>query len=339
MITESDVWAKLDSLAKPRRSLGRLEELAVRLACVQQTLTPVVRPRSLVLFAADHGVVASGVSAWPADVTALVVRAIVAGRSASAALAATYRCDLRVVDVGVAADLDDIDASNFRHSRVAPGTRDLSREPAMSSSEFAVAWDVGVSEARNAVARGSKVLIGGEMGIGNTTAAACLTSLLTDVPADRTTGSGAGADDKTLETKRRIVSAATSRARALFRKDIREGLLGIAGFEIAALAGFFAEAAKHPVVLLLDGYVATAAALVAQTLRPGVATRMVASHLSSEPGHRAALAFLGLQPLLDWNMRLGEGTGALAALPLLDGAVTLLRDVATLDELGVSRDD
>lgn len=339
MTSESDIWSRLDSLAKPKRSLGRLEELAVRIASIQQTLSPAVQPRRLVLFAADHGVVASGVSAWTSEVTALMIRTIVAGRSASAALAASHRCELRIVDVGVSASLADLNAPNFLPARVAPGTRDLSQVPAMSAEEFERAWQIGVDEARGAVGQGHKVLIAGEMGIGNTTAAACLTSLLADVSAEQATGRGAGADDATLANKRRIVAEATARARLLQEKDVRNAMASVAGFEIVAMAGFFAEGARHEVVLLLDGYVATAAALIAASLQAGVAARMVASHLSAEGGHGAALAALGLRPLLDWDMRLGEGTGALIALPLLDSAVSLLRDVASLEELGVPRED
>ena len=339
MITEPEVWAHLGALAKPRRSLGRLEELAARIATIQGTLAPAVRPRRAVLFAADHGVVAQGVSAWPSEVTALMVRTIVAGRAASTALAAAQGCDLRVVDVGVATPLDDLSAGHFRRAPVATGTQDLSQTAAMTSEQFAAAWQVGADEARAAVDDGCRVLVAGEMGIGNTTAAACLTSLLADVAPDRATGRGAGVDDALRAAKSAIVAAATMRARTLMAKDARAAIASVAGFEIVAMAGLFAEAARHRVVLLLDGYVATAAALIAEALQPGIASCMIAAHLSAEPGHRAALAALQLDPLLEWNMRLGEGTGALVALPLLDAAAALLRDVASLDELGVRRED
>ncbi|MGD9598999.1 MAG: nicotinate-nucleotide--dimethylbenzimidazole phosphoribosyltransferase [Steroidobacteraceae bacterium] len=339
MIGDSDVWARLDSLAKPRRSLGKLEELAVRLAVIQQTLAPATRPRRVVLFAGDHGVVQSGVSAWGSEVTALMVRTIGHGRASSTALAAAHECELRLVDVGVAAPLDILSQPDFRNARIGPGTRDLSREPAMTVEEFEAAWDLGVSEARAAVTAGCQVLLAGEMGIGNTTAAACLVTLLAGLPPDLATGRGAGADDAVLAIKRNIVATASAKSKALAQTGVREAIASVAGYEIAAMAGFFAEGANHPVVLLLDGYVATAAALIAAKLQAGVASRMIASHLSAEPGHGAALDALGLQPLLDWNMRLGEGTGALVALPLLDSAAALLRDVATLEELGVPRED
>lgn len=336
---ESDVWARLDSLAKPKRSLGRLEELAARVAVIQRSLSPSVRPRRIVLFAADHGVVASGVSAWPSAVTALMVRTIVANRASSTALAAAHHCDLRIVDVGVASALDDLSAPNYLLAYVALGTQDLALGPAMTTDQFETAWQIGVREARSAVEQGCKVLIAGEMGIGNTTPAACLTSLLAHISAEEATGRGAGADDDTLKLKRKVVTEATARARLLLEKDVRTAIASVAGFEIVAMAGFFAEGARHQVVMLLDGYVATAAALIAARLQPGVCDFMIASHLSAEPGHGAALTALGLDPLLDWNMRLGEGTGALVALPLLDSAVSLLHGVASLEELGVGRED
>lgn len=339
MVSERQAQAQLDALAKPRGSLGRMEALARRLAVRQGTLAPRVRPRELVLFAGDHGVVASGVSAWPSDVTALMVRTIVAGRSVSAAWARLHDCPLRVVDVGVAACLDDLAADHFRAARVASGTDDLSCGPAMSVAAFDAAWEVGASEARAALARGCRVLLAGEMGIGNTTAAACLVSLLADVAPAAATGRGAGADEATFQAKRAVVAQAVRRAQPLLAGAPREAIAAVCGFEIAAMAGCFAEGARQGALLLLDGFVATAGALVAEHLQPGTAAALVAAHCSAEAGHGPALAALGLVPLLDWDMRLGEGTGALAALPLLDSAAALLCDVARLDELGVARGD
>lgn len=411
------VWTHLDGLAKPRRSLGRLEELAVRLAGIQRTLRPEVRPRRLVLFAGDHGVVARGVSAWPSDVTGLMVGTILMGRASSSALAAAHDCSLRLVDVGVAGPRGQSEQSFFRDARVASGTQDLSVGPAMTSAQFDAAWQVGVDEAERAVAEGNRVLIAGEMGIGNTTPAACLTMLFARVSADIAVGRGAGADDTTLERKREIVATAVARALAanvpdaagagiaganaklgsehgaprakvaleqgggrvpleanppnsagagapltasaasvmavsdallepspsssagIGRAPLRAAIEALAGFEIVAMAGFFAAGARLGATLLVDGYVATSAALIAWHLQPECAHSMIAAHRSAEPGHGAALACLGLEPLLDWNMRLGEGTGALIALPMLDSAATLLRDVATLSELGVARED
>lgn len=339
MLTAAAVQAYLDSLAKPRGSLGRLEDLAIRLAVIQNTLRPTTRPRRLVVFAADHGVVASGVSAWPSSVTGLMVETILAGRAASSALAAAQSCDLRLVDVGIAAPPRLNPAALYEDARIAPGTKDLAHEAALSEQEFEMAWQVGVREAERAVREGFSVLIAGEMGIGNTTPAACLTMLLTGAALDIAVGRGAGADDATLARKRTVVAKAVESAASLLASEPRRALAAVAGFEIVAMAGFLAAGSSLGATLLLDGYVATSAALLASRFKPRVTGSLIASHVSSEFGHGHALAHLGLPPLLDWNMRLGEGTGALVALPLLDSAAALLTDVAALSALGVTRED
>jgi nicotinate-nucleotide--dimethylbenzimidazole phosphoribosyltransferase len=383
------IWSHLDALAKPRRSLGRLEALAVRLALTQRSLNPVVWPRRLVIFAGDHGVVARGVSAWPSDVTALMVGTMLMGRASSSALAAAHDCSIRLVDVGVASAKPQSPPAFYRDARVAPGTRDLSVEAAMTPSQFDAAWQVGADEAERAFGEGHRVLIAGEMGIGNTTPAACLTMLLANVPTETAVGRGAGLDDAALTKKRDLVASAVARVRAgagsaageraksslavgrdaadarapaapaaprgeapwragdsgdrasriTPEASLRPAIEAVAGFEIVAMAGYFAMGARLGATVLLDGYVATSAALIAEHLQPGVAKAMIAAHCSAEPGHSAALSNLGLEPLLDWGMRLGEGTGALVALPLLDSAAALLRDVAALSDLGVPRGD
>lgn len=329
-ITPDDVQRRLDSLAKPPGSLGRLESLAVELALAQGTLKPLSRPRRLVLFAADHGVVAQGVTPWPQAVTTAMVATILQGRASSTALAAAHGVDIRVVDAGMALPPEGLLPPHFRSAPVARGTADLAGGPAMDAGQFDAAWALGADEARAAVAAGFRLLIAGEMGIGNTTASACLTHALTGVDSDTATGSGAGADAAMRLHKRAIVEQAVTR---LGGARDKAALAAIAGFEIVAMAGFYAAGAAAGAALLLDGYVTTAAALIAETLVPGTARAMIAGHCSAEPGHGAALAHLGLTPILDWQMRLGEGTGALIALPLLDSAAALLRDVATLDEV------
>lgn len=335
MIDATAVWAHLDSLAKPQRSLGTLEALAVRLAIVQQRLDPQTRPRRIVLFAADHGVVAQGVSAWPQAVTGLMVETIRAGRATSSALAAAQGCDLRLVDMGVAHPPLPPHPGMYRAASIAAGTADLATGPAMTTDQFDAAWAIGAAEARQARDEGHAILIAGEMGIGNTTAAACLTALLARVSPADAVGRGAGADDAALAIKTRIVTDATARAARLLADDPAAAIASVAGFEIAAMAGYFAEGAALGATLLLDGFVATAAALVADALAPGSRDAMIAAHRSAEPGHAAALAQLDLDPLLDWHMRLGEGTGALVALPMLDSAAALLGNVARLSDLGV----
>lgn len=324
------VQARLDSLAKPPASLGRLEALTVELAVAQGTLTPLTRPRRLVLFAADHGVVAQGVTLWPQAVTTAMVATILSGRASSTALAAAHGVDVRVVDAGMAQPPADPLPPHFRSAPVAPGTADLATSPAMDTAQFDAAWALGEDEAKAAVAAGFRLLIAGEMGIGNTTASACITHALTGTHADTATGNGAGADEAMRCRKRAIVEQAVAR---LGGARDKAALAAITGFEIVAMAGFYAAGAAAGATLLLDGYVTTAAALIAEALAPGTARSMIAAHRSAEPGHGAALSHLGLIPILDWQMRLGEGTGALTALPLLDSAAALLSDVATLAEV------
>lgn len=337
MIDEATVQAHLDALAKPRGSLGKLERLAVRLATTQGRLDPATRPRQLVLFAGDHGCVADGVSAWPSAVTGMMVSTILSGRASSSALAAAANCSLRLVDVGVAGPHPSDPPPWFRDARIGDGTASLAHGPAMTRNAFDAAWAVGAQEAERAVAEGAVVLVAGEMGIGNTTPAACLTALLTDAEPVGATGRGAGADDATLARKAEVVAKATARARALLPADPRAAIAEVCGYEIAAMGGFYARGAELGATLLLDGYVATAAALVAARLAPGTARAMIAGHRSAEPGHAAALAALGLEPLLEWEMRLGEGSGALVALPLFDAAAALLTGVARLDAIGAER--
>lgn len=333
-INPQDVAAYLDALAKPQGSLGRLEALAIQLAVAQQDLAARTKPRRIVLFAADHGVIESGVSAWPSAVTTVMMETIIARKATSTALAAAQMADLRLVDVGtIHPPQTGGQTGSYHDARIAAGTANLADGPAMTKDQFHAAWVVGEVEARLAFDQGFVLLIAGEMGIGNTTPAACLTMLLSGADSETATGRGAGADDAILANKRAIVARASQRAGGLLDADPALAIADVAGFEIAAMAGFFAQAAAQGSTVLLDGYVTTAAALIAERLAPGTAKNMIAAHLSAEPGHRAALDHLGLDPLLEWNMRLGEGTGALTALPLLDSAAALLNDVAKLSDI------
>lgn len=335
--SREEARAHLDALAKPPGSLGRLEDLAVDLAVAAGTLRPQVRPRRAVLFAADHGVVASGVSAWPSAVTAAMVATIVGGRATSSALARAAGCELRLVDVGTLSPLGLASSPAYEERPVAAGSADLAHGPALTVEQHRAAWEAGAQEASTALAQGHRLLLAGEMGIGNTTSAACLTALLAGQGEDldelvgTVVGRGAGADDTMLERKRCVVRDAVRRARA--REDRELAVAEVGGLEISAMAGFMAAGAAGGAVLLLDGYVATAAALVARHLAPAAPRRLVAAHRSAEPGHERALASLGLAPVLDWGMRLGEATGALSALGLIDAAAALLGEVATLAEV------
>lgn len=331
-MTHDEIWRHLNSLTKPPGSLGRLEQLAVRLCLVQQTLCPATRPRRLVVFAADHGVVAEGVSAWPSAVTGLMIQNIVAGGAASSVLARATDTELLLVDVGSQSQPLP-PQSGYVPARVRHGTRNLAREPALTVEEFEQAWEVGAVQARRAAAEGVRVVAAGEMGIGNTTPASCLAVLLADVPIAQAVGRGAGADDGTLARKRAVVEAAVERVRSL---EVKSAVAAVGGLEIAAMAGFYASAAKAGLTVVVDGFIATSAALVARALAPETVASVIASHGSAEPGHTLMLDRLGLTAYLDtWQMRLGEGTGALLLMPLLDAAAAIVRDMATFAQAGI----
>jgi nicotinate-nucleotide--dimethylbenzimidazole phosphoribosyltransferase len=333
-MTPDWIRAHLDSRAKPPGSLGRLEDLAAELCRIQGTLAPVTRPRRVVLFAADHGVVAEGISAWPAAVTAAMVRTIADGRAASSRLAETLRTDLRLIDVGVDGP-NWPDDGVYRNRRVRAWSRNLAVESALTVDEFRAAVRVGEEQAEEARADGARVVAAGEMGIGNTTPASCLTALLAGVPVDEAIGPGAGADGPTMERKRRAVRAAVDRERPRLDADPEATIAAVGGLEIAAMAGFFHRSEELGLTVVLDGFIATAAALVAERLWPGMARSMIAAHRSAEPGHAAALRHLDLTPSLDgWNLRLGEGTGALLLMPLLDAAAALCGMASLSDVTG-----
>jgi len=262
-----------------------------------------------------------------------MVRLIADGRAVSSALARAHGCRLRLVDVGSIGAADGPWPDHVRIARVGDGTASLAHGPAMSVEAFDAALAIGEAEAESALAGGARLILTGEMGIGNTTAAAALISLLTGVSAEAATGRGAGADDSMLRHKTEIVGRAVARAGPLLARDPRAAMAAVAGFEIVATAGATLAATRHGTPVLLDGLVSTAGALIADRLDPGVRQRLIASHRSAEPGHAPALTALGLEPILEWGMRLGEGSGALVALPLLDSAAALLGEVAMLTEV------
>ena len=336
MIQSNEIRAHMDRLIKPKGSLGQWESLAERLCLVQQSLHPIVRPAELVVFAADHGVVEAGVTLWPSMITTVMIEQIAQGNSASAVLAQLYELDYRIVDVGSVAP-PRITHPRLAIRRVASGTKNLSKESAMTVEEFREAFAIGEDEARMTFQRGAKLVIAGDMGIGNTTSASCLARLLADVSMEHVVGIGAGADDQSLERKRSVVQIATDRVMERCGRTIDEaGMAAVSGFEIAAIAGFFVQSAKQKQTILLDGMIATAGALIAQQFHPEVVENMIAAHESEEPAHAKMLTKLRLVPMLKWNMRLGEGTGALALFPLLSGAAAWITQMANLDNLKLS---
>ena len=323
-----------ETLTKPRGSLGRLEDLSVQLAGIAgQCPPPMPEPAAVAVFAADHGVHAQGVSPWPQEVTAQMVANFLASGAAVNAIAAQAGADVRVIDIGVAGDLPA--APGLVSRKVRRGTADMTGGPAMSGDEARRAVETGIEIARDLVASGYRCLITGDMGIANTTASAALTAVFTGADPEQVTGRGTGIDDPTWARKVSVVR------RALTRHDPdptapTEVLAAVGGLEHAALAGFILGGAAHRVPVLLDGVIACAAALAARAFAPDVTGCLIAGHLSTEPGARRALEVLGLQPLLDLRLRLGEGSGAVLALPVVAAAARVLRDMATFDSAGVS---
>jgi nicotinate-nucleotide--dimethylbenzimidazole phosphoribosyltransferase len=321
----------LDRLTKPPGSLGRLESLAVQLAAIQGVCPPAVPQHPAVaVFAGDHGVIAEGVTPWPQEVTAQMVANFCAGGAAINVLARQVGATVMVVDVGVATA---IPGTGFVDARVAPGTQNLAAGPAMTTEETRRAIDVGASIAARLVADGSDLLITGDMGIGNTTPSAALIAALTGLPAAEVTGRGTGIDDARLAVKTNVVAAAVNRLKTT---DPIAILAEVGGFEIAALVGFITCAASKQVPVLVDGVIAGAALLVAAIAEPGVLPYVIAGHRSVEPGASAVLAHLGLEPLLDLGLRLGEGTGACLAVPVVQSAARILGEMATFDSAGVT---
>jgi nicotinate-nucleotide--dimethylbenzimidazole phosphoribosyltransferase len=325
-------------LIKPAGSLGRLEELGVRLAAIAGRCPPPLPARPAVLVAAgDHGVVAQGVTPWPQSVTAAMVGAMSAGQAAVNAVAGVIGAEVRLLDVGVATSLEESGipqgGSLLRVANVRRGTADLAAGPAMSRREAARALLAGAAAAAELLDGGADLLVTGDMGIGNTTPAACLVAAFTGRPARAVTGRGTGIDDSTWELKVKVVERALAR-HAPDPADPMGVLASVGGLEHAALAGLLLAGAARRVPVLLDGVNADAAALVACALAPRVAGFLVAGHRSVEPGASAALDHLGLVPLVDLQMRLGEGTGALLAVPIVRSAAAVLAGMATFAEAG-----
>ena len=322
-------WA---TRAEPPGALGRLEDLAVHLAGVTGCCPPPVPASPAVaVFAGDHGVVADGASAWPSAVTAAMVETMSAGGAAICVLAAGIGAPVTVVDVGVASPLEHL--AGVRHERIRPGTASIAAGPAMTVAEAAAAVEVGGRIAGELVEAGADCLIGGDMGIGNTTAAAALTGVACGRAAEEVTGPGAGVPTLGHEHKQRLIAAAMRRADGW--ADPLDLLAHLGGLEIAALAGFYATAAGYRTPFIVDGAIACAALCTADLLSPGVARHAITGHRSAEPAAAIALEHLGLRPLLDLDLRLGEGTGACLAFPLVRAAAAALEQMAELPSEGL----
>jgi len=319
-------------LTKPPGSLGRLEELGVTLAAMQGTQQPRVDKLWITVFAGDHGVVAEGVSAFPQVVTAEMVRNFARGGAAISVLAREWDARLEVVNVGTVQPLEDL--PGVVEARVGPGTANFVHEPAMTGDQLHEALMAGHDAAERAAINGARLFVGGEMGIGNTTSAAAIACSLLGLPAAQLAGPGTGLDAAGVSHKALVIE----RALAHHRSDQPlTALQRLGGFEIAALAGAYLRCGQLGLPALVDGFITTAAALVAVRLRPELAAWLFYAHCSAEPGHRRLLDALEAKPLLELGMRLGEGSGAAVAVPILRAAAALHAGMATFAEAGVSQ--
>lgn len=325
--------ARLDRLTKPLGSLGRLEELARRYVAIVAQLSPVIQSKTVVVFAADHGVVAEGVSAYPQAVTAQMVHNFLQGGAAINALACQAGADVQVVDIGVAAELPALPGLMAR--KVRPGTANMACGPAMCRQEAKRCLEVGIEMAEQCGNNGVSLVATGDMGIGNTTASSALIALFTGASVEQVTGYGTGIDDATRRHKVAIIKRAlqvnTPRV-----DDPLGALAAVGGLEIGGIAGLILGCASHRLPVLIDGLIATAGAILAAAIQPCVKDYMIAAHTSVEVGQQVAWRFLGQTPLLDLHMRLGEGTGAVLAMHLVEAAVRMYNEMATFDEAGVS---
>jgi nicotinate-nucleotide--dimethylbenzimidazole phosphoribosyltransferase len=324
--------ARQMELTKPTGSLGRLEEIAVQLAGITRQSRPSVQRKAVIVMAADHGVVKEGVSAYPADVTPQMVMNFLADGAAINALARQANARVTVVDIGVAVELDH---PNLLVRKIRSGTANMVQGPAMSREEMLQAVNVGIEVLDTLAAQGLDLVATGEMGIGNTTAASAISACLLGVPVAQVTGRGTGIDDAQLEQKIRIIERAIAQNEPI-TDDPLDVLAKVGGLEIAGLVGVILAAAARRIPIVLDGFISSAAALVACVLCPTVQQYLLAGHVSVEQGHRFILEKLDLVPLLDLNLRLGEGTGAVLAMHIIEGAVRTHNDMATFAEASVS---
>ncbi len=324
---------RVDALTKPLGALGRIEALAVRLAAIAgDAPMRALERRVAIVGAADHGVTAEGVSAYPAEVTLQMIAGFVGGHAAINAFCRAVRADLYVVDFGTRAASPP--HPSLLERRIGPGTANLAREPAMSPTDVDAALAAGISAFEEILARRAiDVVALGEMGIGNTTSASAVVAALANAAVDEVVGRGTGIDDDGLARKAAVVDRALARFDA---SDGRTVAAEVGGFEIVGLAGVILAAARRRVPIVLDGFIVSAAALVARAIAPDALDYCIAAHVSQEPGHRIALAALGLDPLFDFGLRLGEGTGAALALPIVEAASRMIAEMFTFAEAGVA---
>jgi len=325
-------------LVMPTRALGRLHEISERLCGIRQTLEPAINQKAILVMAGDHGVVEEGVSAYPQEVTPAMVRTFLAGGAGINAISRQVGADVWVVDMGIIPDLDPgglKGAERLLVEKVGNGTANFARGPAMSRQEAEKALLIGFEQASRRIEQGADILGTGDMGIGNTTPAAAIGTVLTGASLAKMVGRGTGVDDAGLRRKREVVR----RGIAINNPDPEDGLdvlAKVGGFEIGGIAGSILAGAFQRRAVVIDGFISTAGALIADALCPAVKDYLFAGHCSEEPGHRIMLKHLGLDPILDLGMRLGEGTGAALAMGVIESAARMFKEVLTFEGAGVA---
>ena len=325
--------ARQDTLTKPPGSLGRLEQLSIQLAGIQAKPLPSIKQKAIVTMAGDHGVVAEKVGNWPQDVTAQMVHNFLGGGAGINVIARQVGARVIVVDMGVATDLKP--HPRLLSRRVAPGTQNIAQGPAMTEEQAIKAIEAGIEIVTAEVGKGLDIIGTGDMGIGNTTPSAAICAVITGKPVEETTGRGTGLTDEQLAHKIEVVKRAIQVNHPDPEKPL-DVLAKVGGFEIAGLAGAMLAAAAHRIPVVIDGFISGAAALIATAISPGLKDFLIASHCSAESGHRPLLEYLGLKPLLNLGMRLGEGTGAGLGIFLAETAARVLAEMATFAEAEVS---
>jgi nicotinate-nucleotide--dimethylbenzimidazole phosphoribosyltransferase len=323
------VRKEFDGLAKPVGSLGKLENIAAQIAGITRSHTPTIDPAAIALFGADHGIaVDNSVTPWPQAITAQMLEVMGENKAAVSVLARTADVYVEIVNVGA---IVDSKSPNVRNERVASGTQDIRISTAMSETVVRAALEVGAATAERLIAGGSRCLVTGEVGIGNTTPSAALIAHFTKATAEQVTGRGSGIDDETYFRKKEIIANLIARVKN--EDDPIKVLADIGGIEIAALTGYILRAASLQIPVVLDGIITLAAAIVAHAINPEINQFYIAGHTSSEPGSHIAIAYLQLQPILDLELRLGEGTGGLLSIPIIRASCQAFSGMARISDL------
>ncbi len=334
MSMEQKIQHHLDSLTKPQGSLGMLEEIAKRYCMSKGTVSPKLEKKMIFTFAADHGVVEEGVSAYPKEVTPQMVLNMLNGGAAINVLASHANASVKVVDIGVDYDFDD--APNLIKRKIAKGTRNIRKEPAMDKAQAIRAIEVGIELSEEAAKQGVDILGTGDMGIGNTTPSAALYAALIPEKVENVTGRGTGIDDEVFKRKIEVIKDALEVNKDKLNSPI-EALAALGGFEIAGICGLILGGAANKIPVVVDGFISSAGALVAYRINPMIKDYLFFSHKSQEAGHSKFLEWMGVKPILDLGMRLGEGTGTALAMTIIEASVKIYNEMATFDSAGVSK--